>query len=365
MGRRDFRISETCTQNLSQVALEMAKYEEIRKRILKMLRADEAPTAIAKQLGVSRRRVYRVKQLFNETGDTKARHGGGRPRTSRTPAAIRAIKARIRRNPRQSMRKLSRDFRMADSTMRKVIKEDLGMRSRAVVARHFVSATQQVSRAERARSLLNWLKSHGGLVHVFSDEKLFTIDAVLNRRNDRCIVSGPVSDIPSDIRVAQHRKHPASIMVLGIITSDGQKCPPIFVEAGARINAATYQELLRTRVLPWLQQLYPGGDYVFQQDGAPAHSARTTQKFLADNFANFWDKDIWPPSSPDLNPLDFYFWARVEREACRVQHWNLADLRASICKAWEKIPNEEVARAVQTFRRRLQRVVAAGGDFIE
>ena len=104
---------------------------------------------------------------------------------------------------------------------------------------------------------------------------------------------------------------------------------------------------------------------MFQQDGAPAHTARTTQTLLADNFANFWSKDIWPPSSPDLNPLDFYFWARVEREACRVQHKNVAVLRASICKAWEKIPNAEVAKAVRSFRRRLQRVVAVGGDFIE
>ncbi|QQP40791.1 Uncharacterized protein FKW44_014953 [Caligus rogercresseyi] len=50
---------------------------------------------------------------------------------------------------------------------------------------------------------------------------------------------------------------------------------------------------------------YPTGNYVWQQDGAPSHMAAKNQKFCKDNMAHFWPKNFWPPSSPDLNPLDF------------------------------------------------------------
>lgn len=239
------------------------------------------------------------------------------------------------------------------------------MKNRAIVHQHFISEAQKVTRTERARNLLNWMKSNGGLVHVFSDEKIFSIDAALNRRNDRYLASGSVQSVPTNIRVTQHRKKPASVMVLGVIASDGQKCPPIFIDAGVRINAAMYQELLRSHVLPWLQARYPEGNYVFQQDGAPAHTARTTQNFLAQHFTHYWTKEQWPPSSPDLNPLDYFFWARVEQKACRSAHSSLAELRAAITKAWIEIPSDEVATAARRFRRRLERVVDAQGDFIE
>ena len=42
---------------------------------------------------------------------------------------------------------------------------------------------------------------------------------------------------------------------------------------------------------------------IFQQDGAPAHTAKITQNWLKTNVPNFWTKDIWPPNSPDLSPM--------------------------------------------------------------
>ena len=49
-----------------------------------------------------------------------------------------------------------------------------------------------------------------------------------------------------------------------------------------------------------------GNVFIFQQDGAPAHTAKRTQDFLQMNCPDFIDKDEWPPNSPDLNPLDYH-----------------------------------------------------------
>ena len=48
--------------------------------------------------------------------------------------------------------------------------------------------------------------------------------------------------------------------------------------------------------------------YVFQQDGAPAHRARETIDLLLRVTPDFIGPDLWPPNSPDLNPVDLKIW---------------------------------------------------------
>jgi hypothetical protein len=40
---------------------------------------------------------------------------------------------------------------------------------------------------------------------------------------------------------------------------------------------------------------------IFEQDGAPAHTALATHEWLQSNIPQFWDKGAWPPNSPDLS----------------------------------------------------------------
>jgi len=51
-----------------------------------------------------------------------------------------------------------------------------------------------------------------------------------------------------------------------------------------------------------------GQQFIFQQDGAPSHAAKSTQQWLAAHCPDFINKDAWPPNSPDLNPLDYRVW---------------------------------------------------------
>ena len=49
--------------------------------------------------------------------------------------------------------------------------------------------------------------------------------------------------------------------------------------------------------------------FTFQQDGEPCHTAKCVQNYLKETVPSFWEKEIWPASSPDLNPLDYYVWS--------------------------------------------------------
>ena len=73
-----------------------------------------------------------------------------------------------------------------------------------------------------------------------------------------------------------------------------------------------------------------GRPYVFQQDGAPAHNAKSTQTWLSDNLLDFWGKEVRPPSSPYCNPLDYYVWGACERTNSRSPHNTLTSLKKAI-----------------------------------
>ncbi len=57
-------------------------------------------------------------------------------------------------------------------------------------------------------------------------------------------------------------------------------------------------------------QLFKDADFIFQQDLAPAHTAKITKSWLNDHGVGVLD---WPPNSPDLNPIED-IWGIVKRK---------------------------------------------------
>ena len=81
----------------------------------------------------------------------------------------------------------------------------------------------------------------------------------------------------------------------------------IFVDPGVKINDCYYREVLLSQQLPAIQQV-SGNFFVCQQDSALAHRARETIKLLQWETPTFISPDLWPPNSPDLNPVDYKIW---------------------------------------------------------
>ena len=52
------------------------------------------------------------------------------------------------------------------------------------------------------------------------------VDAISDRRNDRQIGGNP-TDVPDHVKYANTTKHPASVIVFGLFSSDGKKMPPV------------------------------------------------------------------------------------------------------------------------------------------
>ena len=82
---------------------------------------------------------------------------------------------------------------------------------------------------------------------------------------------------------------------------------------GLKSNA--YMELLITVVKPWITSAANGRPYVWQQDSAPCHTSRKCKKWLSANLNDYTIPNVWPPNSPDLNPMDYYVWGTANRHA--------------------------------------------------
>ncbi|GBM45707.1 hypothetical protein AVEN_14150-1 [Araneus ventricosus] len=135
--------------------------------------------------------------------------------------------------------------------------------------------------------------------------------------------------------------------------------PYIFPE---RLTSATYRIFFK-QVLPSLLQAVPlpiQRNIWFMHDGAPAHFSSTVRKFLNAAFPTRWIERggpvAWPPRSPDLNPLDFFFWEHMKSLVYETPVNSAEDLVARIVVAADKINTTPgiFDRVRQLFLRRCE-----------
>jgi len=112
--------------------------------------------------------------------------------------------------------------------------------------------------------------------------------------------------------LAEREKFAQHVMVSDFVCFCG-KGQLHFVDQSAKVDSAYYVGRLLSSLVDDCTRLLPSGYHMFQEDGAPAHTARATQNWLQTNCPDFIAKDLWPPNSPDLNPLDYHVWGQCWR----------------------------------------------------
>lgn len=341
-----------------------------RQPVVDQLARGLKPADIAKNLNVARSFVYSVKNDVADVGAEQAidRKVRDAPRPVRSVELRDRVAERVREDPQVSIRELSRSTGIARSSMQRLVQEDLDLTSYRMKRPQAISDAGRHRRADRCRLLLNRLKGpDAGKVIIFSDEKFWTVEKAFNRQNDRFLApSGDSSSVSEEHRVMPRQQHAKGAMFLGVVASDGRIAPPIWVPAGVKVDSAEYVRMLQLHVIPWIRANYKPGTFVFQQDGAPAHTAAATQAFLRGALgADFWSSDAWPPSSPDCSPLDYSVWNNVGRVASRVAHDSVEAMKVAVSDAWLAQESDAVRSACAGFRRRIEAVCAAKGGYIE
>ena len=103
----------------------------------------------------------------------------------------------------------------------------------------------------------------------------------------------------------------------------------------------------------------------FQQDGAPAHQARDTVSFLERETPDFIPLILWPPNSPDLNPVDYRIWSVLQEKVYRSRIANVDELKTRLIDEWARFDQSIVDAAIGQWRRRLSASVRVSGAHFE
>ena len=107
-----------------------------------------------------------------------------------------------------------------------------------------------------------------------------------------------------------------------------------FVDLGAKVNGQYYcNVLLSQQMLPAIKSV-AGDMFIFQQDSAPAHRARETIQLLQLETPDFIAPDLWPPNSPDLNPVDYKIWGVVQQRVYEGRINNVDELKQRLIDVW-------------------------------
>lgn len=344
----------------------MARTQGYRHTVVELHHAGQRQCQIYRTLNgtVSRSFISKVIKKFRETGTTDDRPRSGRPRSARTKHLLRIMQQRIRRNPARSGRNMARDMNVSRTSMQRALKIDLGLKALRKSNVQMLSASDKAKRVAKCRAFLRRFTVADSNRIIFSDEKMFTVEAKLNRHNNRVYAANREAVNPAILKV-RRSEYPAKIMVWGAVCNSGT-LELKFVDPGTKVNKEYYvNDVLEPVLLPEAQRLYPDGNWIFQQDGAPAHTANATQAWLRQNCPDFITKTEWPARSPDLNPLDYGIWGMLEGKVNSRSHHSLAALRNCIQREWRRIPRDAIVKAVAQWRKRLRSCIRNQGDHFE
>lgn len=308
---------------------------------------------------------------LKDTGSIARRSGSGRPRTSCTDENIEAVNGLVlsQENAPQThhtTRQIARETGIPRSSVSRIIREDLHLKCVKKRRAQQLTEANCLTRLKRAKQLLAKFPPSAVDFIFFTDEKVFTIAPPVNLQNDRVYVSHEVKkrNIAAKRLLRTRSTFSKSVMVSVAVSKLG--CTElIFVEPGVKVNGAYYRDvLLSQHMLPAIRDL-AGDLYVFQQDSAPAHRAHATLQFLQQKVPDFISPDLWPPNSPDLNPVDYKIWGCMQERVYKKPIRDLAELKQRLMEVWADFGQTTIDKAVDQWRKRLRACVKAKGQHFE
>ncbi len=132
---------------------------------------------------------------------------------------------------------------------------------------------------------------------------------------------------------------------------------PVFSEVHSQHSHLPGQEILEHFMLPSADKLYGDADFLFQQDLAPAHTAKGTKSWFNDHGVTVLD---WPANSPDLNLIN-NLWGIVKKNMRDTRPNNADDLKATVKETWASIPPQQCHKLITSMPCRIEAVIKAKG----
>lgn len=321
-----------------------------------LLKEGYSKADVAQKCGVSRKFVYNVAEKVSKGLPLKNAPGQGRPRST-SQKEDRLIVRKCKANRTASSREIAIDINstrimpISSRTVRRRLVEN-GLFSYTQKKRPFHNRKQIKKRFAWCRDHLNWTITAWEKV-CFSDESHFE---VLNRKNRKLVRRIPSErDSPFSFST-RTQGGGGSVSVWGCFSVNGMG---LLMSYDGRLNSTKYINLLKDDLPNYLDDLYGlhRDDWHFMQDNAPCHKAKKTMEWLKNERIPLLD---WPPTSPDLNPIE-NIWEIIDQKLAQYQINNKQDLWNAIKDVWDKIPIEHCRNLIHSMPKRVEAVHKVNG----
>ena len=192
----------------------------------------------------------------------------------------------------------------------------------------------------------------------FSDEATFHTSGVVNRHNVR--IWG--KENPREYH--EREMNSPKVNVWCAVLRNKVIGPYFFPEE--TVNQDGYLKMLEEYALPILQRM---PRILFQQDGAPPHWGLRVRALLDREFPNKWigrgGPISWPARSPDITPLDFFFWGYVKDRVFQTPINDLDELKEKITTVVNQVNRVMLINSWGELHKRLEWLLKNGGRHIE
>lgn len=210
----------------------------------------------------------------------------------------------------------------------------------------------------------------------FTDECIVGVGPSSNRQNDGFWrLSG---EYESDFILREKQYQGAKVHIFVLIHSRIGVVGPYFIDeiedqtdCRETLTTSRYISMLQDQVIPELKRKL-GSSFEtcwFQQDGAPVHTAARSLEFLKSVFGRRLVSNktdcIWPPYSPDLSPLDYWFWSFMRRLIGQHDPQTKQEVKEVAGLACSQISEVQVRKAISDFPIRIMALIDAQGQHFE
>lgn len=310
--------------------------------------------------------IYRLHANFRQYGTTADRPRSGRQRTSRNAENVSLVRDSVAESPETSSRRRGSQLHISARSLRRILKTDLKMFPYKIQLAQKLLPRDPDQRVEYSNAILRLsgeIEDFSSKL-IMSDEAHFLLSGHVNKQNSR------FWGTQNPQLIHETSLHPLKTTVWCGIHA-GNIIGPYFFEndqgVGVTVTAERYQDMIRNFLVPEMEE-QGLEDMWFQQDGATAHTARSTIQLLNDVFPRRLisrSGDLaWPARSPDLTAPDFFLWGFLKSKVYVNKPQTIQHLKDNIRHEIEEIQPEMLKDVMKNALKRAESCIANRGHHL-
>ncbi|KAL6455506.1 hypothetical protein MHYP_G00360460 [Metynnis hypsauchen] len=161
----------------------------------------------------------------------------------------------------------------------------------------------------------------------------------------------------------------------GNVFSDSEDCvvngftgEDKWIPEGVKMTSIMYVEFLKQHFLPWFKKKNRAfrSKIIFMHDNAPSHAAKNTSASLAAMGIKGDKLMVWPPCSPDLNPIE-NLWSIIKRSVYDDgrQFTSKQQLWEGILSSCKTIEADTIQNLTNSMDERVQKLLSNKGSYMQ